>query len=106
MYLVFSPHDLFFLILLEVYGEAGLCICTFGFWICMYICVNILRPVLTSQAELGACYFVSLALYSYFCYLMFDSYSFLSMQVNSFLERCAFISRFLFSLSFKAPSIL
>ncbi|QHN93330.1 uncharacterized protein DS421_17g591760 [Arachis hypogaea] len=54
MYLVFSPHDLFFLILLEVYGEAGLCICTFGFWICMYICVNILRPVLTSQAELGA----------------------------------------------------
>ena len=70
------------------------------------ICVNILRPVLTSQAELGACYFVSLALYSYFCYLMFDSYDFLSTQVNSFLERCAFISRFLFSLSFKAPSIL
>ena len=106
MYLAFSPHNLSFLILLEVYGEAGLSVCTFGFWICMYICVNILRPVLTSQAELGACYFVSLVFYSYFCYLMFDSYSFLSMQVNSFLERCAFISRFLFSLSFKAPSIL
>ncbi|QHN97189.1 uncharacterized protein DS421_18g625290 [Arachis hypogaea] len=43
-----------------------------------YICVNILRPVLTSQAELGACYFVSLVFYSYFCYLMFDSYDFLS----------------------------
>ena len=55
------------------------------------ICVNILRPVLTSQAELGACYFVSLALYSYFCYLMFNNYGFLSTQVNSFLERCAFI---------------
>ncbi|QHO58430.1 uncharacterized protein DS421_3g90520 [Arachis hypogaea] len=80
MYLAFSLHDLFFLILLEVYGEAGLCLCTFGFWICIYIyiCVNILRPVLTSQAELGACYFVSLALYSYFYYLMSNSYGFLS----------------------------
>ena len=106
MYLAFSLHNLFFFILLEVYGEAGLCICTFGFWICMYIYVNILWPVLTLQAELGACYFVSLALYSYFCYLIFDSYGFLSTQVNLFFERCAFISRFLFPLFFKAPSIL
>ena len=106
MYLVFSPHNLFFFILLEVYGEAGFCLCTFGFWICIYLCVNILRPALTSRAELGACYFVSLALYSYFCYVMFDSYGFPDAQVNLFLERCAFISQLLFHLFFKAPSVL
>ncbi|QHO27918.1 uncharacterized protein DS421_7g212140 [Arachis hypogaea] len=39
MYLAFSPHNLFFLILLEVYGEAGFCLCTFGFWIYIYIYV-------------------------------------------------------------------
>ncbi|QHO06502.1 uncharacterized protein DS421_14g455210 [Arachis hypogaea] len=68
MYLAFSLHNLFFLILLEVYGETGFCLCTFGFWICiyMYICVYILRPVLTSQTESGSRYFVSLTLCSYF----------------------------------------
>ncbi|QHN91073.1 uncharacterized protein DS421_17g571780 [Arachis hypogaea] len=50
--------------------------------------------------------YVSLALYSYFCHLMFSSYGFFSTQVNSFLERCVFILRFLFPLFFKAPSIL
>ncbi|QHO42780.1 uncharacterized protein DS421_5g157180 [Arachis hypogaea] len=68
MYLAYSPHNLFFLILLEVFGEAGFCLCTFGFWICiyMYICVYILRPVLTSQAESEARYFGSLTLCSCF----------------------------------------
>ncbi|QHO16719.1 uncharacterized protein DS421_10g305960 [Arachis hypogaea] len=49
------------------------------FWILdMYVYMCKYSPVsLDLQAELGACYFVSLALYSYFCYLMFNNYGFL-----------------------------
>ncbi|QHN88703.1 uncharacterized protein DS421_16g565690 [Arachis hypogaea] len=40
----------------------------FGTWDYVYIYINIFRPALVSQAELGTCYFVPLIFYSYLLY--------------------------------------